>query len=149
MSKRNPFQACDTRHGVHVPYWHAVVTWIGLCVAVLMSVPAPVSAQATVDTYLHGSGGTANPPTLFLTTTAPTTATAKSKDSPSINFTGGNAWQLVGTWPTASVPAAGKLTALTPLHAWLGLTNSDDQGTNFDLLAEVTRTATSLRHEWT
>src|SRR6185503_6396621 len=31
----------------------------------------------------------------------------------------------------------GKLEALTPLHVWLGLKNSDDQGTNFDLLVEV------------
>jgi hypothetical protein len=29
------------------------------------------------------------------------------------------------------------LTALSPVHAWLGLRNSDDQGTQFDVLAEL------------
>jgi len=109
---------------------------IGLTVASL-AVAVSAHAQTTTDQYLHGSGGTANPPTLMLNATAPTDTTAKYKDSSSVNFTGGNAWQLVGTWPTSPVLAAGKLTGLTSLHVWLGLKNSDDQGTNFDLLAEV------------
>lgn len=137
MSKRNHVSECGMCTDAREPRWRAVLTWLGLCVALVLSAPMLVSAQSTVDTYLHGSGGTANPPSLFLDATAPTTSTAKYKDSSSINFNGGNAWQLVGTWPTSSVPAAGKLTALTSLHAWLGLKNSDDQGTNFDLLAEV------------
>ncbi len=33
------------------------------------------------------------------------------------------------------------LTALSPAHVWLGLKNSDDVGTNFDLKAEIFRTA--------
>ena len=41
--------------------------------------------------------------------------------------------------------ASGSLTALSDLHVWLGLQNSDDQGTNFDLRAEFTRTAPSSR----
>ena len=106
-----------------------------LCVA-LSAVP-PASANSTFDFYLHGRGGTANPPTLFLDTRAPTASTEKYKDSPSINFSGGNHWQPVGTWATSPVPAPGTVTALQPVHVWLGLKDDDDQGTKFDLLAEL------------
>ena len=34
-------------------------------------------------------------------------------------------------------PAAETLTALSPAHLWIGLKNSDDQGTQFDLKAEL------------
>lgn len=103
-------------------------------------------AQTTTQTvYLHGSGGTANPPTLFLNLTAPTGSTAKYKDSTSVNFSGGNAWKQVGTWsPPAGASGAATLQALTSLHVWLGLKNSDDQGTRFDVLAEVTVNGTTL-----
>jgi len=87
--------------------------------------------------YLHGTGPNDNPPTLFLNKTAPTVTTAKFKDSASINFNGGNPWKEVGTWPAGSALTSGMLTALSDLHVWLGLKNSDDQGTNFDLRAEV------------
>ncbi|MGH7206225.1 MAG: Ig-like domain-containing protein, partial [Nitrospiraceae bacterium] len=102
-------------------------------------VPLPVLAQTTTDYFLHGSGGTANPPTVFLNTTTPTDTTAKYKDSTSVNFSGGNPWKEVGTWPTTPVPPAGTLTAVQPVHVWLGLKNSDDQGTKFDLLAELSK----------
>jgi hypothetical protein len=36
-------------------------------------------------------------------------------------------------------PAPPSVEALSPAHAWIGLKNSDDVGTNFDLLAEVLR----------
>ncbi len=85
--------------------------------------------------YLHGTGPDNNPPTLFLDQTAPTAATAKFRDSAAINFNGGNPWKNVGAWPR--VQAAGTMTALSDLHVWLGLKNSDDQGTRFDLRAEV------------
>ncbi|MGH7261651.1 MAG: hypothetical protein ACREI9_13405, partial [Nitrospiraceae bacterium] len=64
-------------------------------------------AQSTPTFYLHGSGGTANPPTLFLDTTAPAGSTAKYKDSPSVNFNSGNPWQAVGTWSAAPALTAG------------------------------------------
>jgi hypothetical protein len=87
--------------------------------------------------YLHGTGPNSNPPALFLNNAAPTATTAKFKDSPAVNFSGGNPWKEVGTWPAASALTAGTLTALSDLHVWLGLKNSDDQGTRFDLRAEV------------
>src|SRR5438445_1620258 len=99
-------------------------------------------SQTSSDFFLHGSGGTANPPTLFLDRTGPTATTEKFKDSPSVNFSGGNPWKQVGTWPAQSALTNGTLTALSPLHVWLGVQSSNDQGTNFDLLAEVSKNGT-------
>jgi hypothetical protein len=39
---------------------------------------------------------------------------------------------------------AGQLTSLSDLHVWLGLKNSDDIGTRFDLRAEVYRNGVLL-----
>jgi len=91
--------------------------------------------------YLHGTGPNANPPTLFLDNTAPTASTAKYRDSTGVNFSGGNLWKEIGTWTTG---ATGTLTALNNLHVWLGLKNSDDIGTRFDLRAEVYKNGQSL-----
>ena len=104
-----------------------------------VSLVSSASAQTATNFFLHGTGADANPPTLFLDTGAPTASTAKYKDSAGVNFAGGNPWIEVGTWPANPVPAAGTLTALAPLHVWLGLKNSDDQGTNYDVRAELTR----------
>jgi hypothetical protein len=40
--------------------------------------------------------------------------------------------------------AAGTLTALSPAHLWIGLKNSDDQGTQFDLRVELLRNGTAV-----
>lgn len=85
------------------------------------------------DIFLHANGSI-----LFLDSIAPTATTAQFKDSASIKFNGGNLWKEVGIW-TTTVGSAETLTALSDLHAWLGLKNSDDQGTRFDLRAEVLR----------
>jgi hypothetical protein len=74
---------------------------------------------------------------LFLDNTAPTAAMAKFRDSASLKFAGGNPWKEIGTWPAASALTTAKLTALSNLRVWLGLKNSDDQGTRFDLRVEV------------
>ena len=87
--------------------------------------------------YLHGSG--ANPPTLTLDSTAPSATSAKFKDSTSISFSRGNPWKEIGTWAAAPASSAQTLSGLSDLHAFLGLKNSDDQGTQFDLRAEVFR----------
>ena len=97
---------------------------------------ARVQASATtVDFFLHGNSN------LFLDTSSPTATTAKYVDSASIKFSGGNPWTVVGTWTSpllaVSLAADGRLKAASPLDVWLGLKNSDDQGTNFDLLAEL------------
>ena len=95
------------------------------------------AATVLADFFLHGSGPTANPSTLFLNGTAPTATTARSKDSAAIKFSGGNSWKEIGTWTTQPVPSSGTLSALSNLRTWIGLKNSDDQGTWFDLRAEV------------
>ena len=97
----------------------------------------PIYVQSQTTFYLHGTGATNNPPTLFLDTIAPTATTEKFKDSTSISRNGGNPWKEVGTWTAASSATPATLAALSDFHAWLGLKNSDDQGTFFDLRVEA------------
>ena len=104
--------------------------------------PPPIPSTATL--YLHGSGGTANPPTLTLDEVAPTGTTPKYKDSPSVNFAGGNIWKKVGTWSAAPATESSTVLSIEELHTWLGLKNSDDQNTRFDLKAEVYRNDVQL-----
>ncbi|MGH9754252.1 MAG: lamin tail domain-containing protein [Blastocatellia bacterium] len=92
--------------------------------------------------FLHGEGSANNPPTLFLDQTAPTATTAKFKDSAAIKFRGGNSWKEIGHWQAAPAMTIGTLTALSDLRVWIGLKNSDDQGTRFDLRAEVYKNGT-------
>jgi hypothetical protein len=101
--------------------------------------PTATSAPLTLPFFLHGSGATANPPTLFLNASAPTDTTAKYRDSASVNFNGGNLWKEIGMWTATPVETTGQLTSLSDLYVWLGLKNSDDIGTRFDLRAEVYR----------
>jgi len=108
-----------------------------------------VEAQSPIDFFLHGTGPDNNPPTLFLNTAEPTVATAKFRDSASVNFNGGNPWKEIGTWPAASPLTTGTLTALSDLHVWLGLKNSDDQGTQFDLRAEVLKNGVVIASDLT
>jgi RHS repeat-associated protein len=100
-----------------------------------------IATPASAAFYLHGTGPTANPPTLFLDDTNPTATTAKYRDSVGVNFSGGNLWKEIGTW---TINTTGTLTELNNLHVWLGLKNSDDIGTRFDLRAEVYRNGQSL-----
>ena len=83
---------------------------------------------------LRGTGPDANPSNLFLGS-APTASAPKYRDSVGIKFAGGNAFKELGTW--AVTPSEGNLTSAGPLHAWIGLKNSDDQGTRFDLRTEL------------
>jgi len=82
-----------------------------------------------VDFFLHGCASLDN--------NSPTALTAKYKDSPSIKFSGGNPWKEIGIWTAPASLADGRLEALCGVDVWLGLKNSDDQGTNFDLRVEV------------
>jgi hypothetical protein len=90
--------------------------------------------------FLHGSGATANPPSLTVDDLTPTGTTARYKDSAATSFGGGNGWKEIGTWAASPDVTHGALTTLNALHVWLGLKSSDDQGTRFDLLAEVYKT---------
>ena len=92
--------------------------------------------------FLHGSGGTANPPTLALSTLAPAGTTAKYQDSPALAFASGNPWLAVGTWKSPPGLGSGTLSALGAAQVWLGLKNSDDIGTNFDLRVEAYKNGT-------
>jgi N-acetylneuraminic acid mutarotase len=97
---------------------------------------SPITA---LPIFLRGTGGPANPSILSLSAVAPTAATAKYKDSPSVKFAGGNPWTTVGTWVSAPGLVNGTITALDDAHVWLGLKNSDDIGTRFDLRVEAYR----------
>jgi Concanavalin A-like lectin/glucanases superfamily len=95
------------------------------------------NAGGKCNVFLHGSGAIANPPTLFLDGTTTTGSTPKQKDSAGIKFAGGNPWKEIGTWTADPTFFSGSLTTLSDLHVWIGLKNSDDIGTRFDLAAEV------------
>ncbi len=97
----------------------------------------PIGMPISLPAFLHGSGSHTNPRVLFLDDEAPTGSTAKHKDSGRIKFGGGNPWRPVGTWTIDPALTSGTLTALGDLHVWLGLKNSDDAGTRFDVAAEV------------
>ena len=84
--------------------------------------------------FLHAQGTS-----LFLDANVPPDATADFRDSASFKFLGGNVWKTIGTWSGPETGSPQTLKGLGDLHVWLGLKNSDDQGTRFDLLAEVLR----------
>lgn len=81
--------------------------------------------------YLHATATT-----LFVNASAPTATVAKTKDSPIVTFANGNPWKEIGVW-TAPPGQVSSVSALGNLRVWLGLKNSDDQGTQFDVKAEV------------
>ncbi len=108
-----------------------------LTVAFAVDVTIASSADAFRPLFLHGSGGPANQPTLFLDGATPSSPTEKHRDSAPVRFSGGNPWKEIGAWSAAPGAAGGALSAPTPLLAWIGLRNSDDQGTRFDLRVDV------------
>jgi alpha-tubulin suppressor-like RCC1 family protein len=55
------------------------------------------AADPVTDLFLHTSGND------YFDSTAPTFGTAKFRDSPSVNFAGGNPWKPVGMW-TRTIP---------------------------------------------
>jgi hypothetical protein len=77
-----------------------------------------------------GTGGS-----LLLTEIAPTSTTAKFTDSPVVSRSNGNPWKKIGAWD-AFAGRSCLVEEVSDLHVWLGLRNSDDQGTQFDLKAE-------------
>jgi hypothetical protein len=87
---------------------------------------------APTGLYLDGTGPASASTTLIFNQVAPTGTSPRSEDSAGINFNNGNPWVEVGTWS-----GDGDLVGAGTLHLWLGLKNSDDQGTNFDVRAEL------------
>jgi hypothetical protein len=103
--------------------------------AVWLSGLAPVAA-APEPLYLHTSGSSN-----VLNAVPPTAAAEQSKRSAAVVRT---AYKLVGSWSAAPIPgAAVAFGEFGDLHVWLGLVNSDDQGTNFDLRAELVKNGAS------
>jgi hypothetical protein len=89
------------------------------------------SFGAGIDYFLRTSGNT-----LLLKTDPPTSSAVTFRDSAAVKFAGGNAWKDIGTWTAAPTPT-GTLTSLGALNAWVGLKNSDDIGTRFDVRAQL------------
>ena len=111
---------------------------LSLAIVLLISL---LALPAHAAFFLRGTGPDNNPSVIFLDSAAPTAATPKYRDSASVKFAGGNQWKEIGTWGMATT---GTLTEANELHVWLGLKNSDDMGTRFDLWAELYRNATTL-----
>jgi len=105
-----------------------------------ISSPVPTPSRCSnmrleppIALYLdRGTGGN-----LLLTEAAPTSTTAKFTDSPVLSRSNGNPWKEIGAWDTVINPLPCPIAEIGDLHVWLGLRNSDDQGTQFDLKAEV------------
>ncbi len=89
---------------------------------------SPAVCSAT-DYYFHTTT-TSNE----INNNAPTATTAKFKDSPAVNRT---TYQEIGVWSAAPLIAPMQLESLSSLVTWIGLKNSDDQGTYFDLKVEI------------
>ena len=80
------------------------------------------------DYYLRLLGGD------VLSPSSPAATTAQFKDSPAVNRT---TYQEIGVWAATPASTTLRLSETTAAHVWLGLKNSDDQGTYFDLRAEL------------
>ena len=73
----------------------------------------------------------------LLTEMPPTGPAAKYADSPALSRSNGNPWREIGTWRTGLGTFEGRLAEVHDLEIWLGLRNSDDQGTSVDVRADL------------
>jgi hypothetical protein len=109
---------------------------IGSAAALAFSGGQPAFAQTSCDFFTYHL--TRSPGSqLLLTTTAPTGAAANFEDSAALASAGGNPWIPIGEWETSGPGVGCRLFSLGSLQTFIGLKNSDDQGTKFDLRAEV------------
>jgi hypothetical protein len=92
-------------------------------------VVTPTAPSFAADWFLHTTSADHT-----LDQASSTATTAKFKDSPAINRT---TYRTIGTWEAAPATEALSLELMTALRIWVGLKNSDDQGTYFDVRAEV------------
>lgn len=102
--------------------------WVGQVVGT--PIDLSVSGEISAEFFLHG-------PSLSLNATPPTSTSARLVDSPLLRLTGGNPWREVGRWNAPLGLVDGLLETLGPVQIWLGLTNSGDQGTRFDVRVEI------------
>jgi len=109
---------------------------IGSVAALVLGGGRPAFAQLTCDPVtLHLNRSPANQ--LLLVTTTPAGMPAKFTDSAPLATAGGNPWRSIGVWEASVAESGCDLETLGDLRIFIGLRNSDDQGTKFDLLAEV------------
>ena len=87
---------------------------------------------STLTFHLHAANNN-----LTLEQTAPPAGPANFVDSPALSRAAGNPWRQIGEWEGYTGGTSCLIFGISPVHVWLGLRNSDDQGTNFDLKAEV------------
>jgi hypothetical protein len=88
------------------------------------------------DLFLHGHGSMEHSPILFLDGVLPDATDTRQRDSGAVKLAGGNPWKAIGTWSADPEATTGAL-LIGRLDSWLGLKKSDDEGTNFDLRAEL------------
>jgi hypothetical protein len=98
------------------------------CLVLMIGLVADVAGAGAGDLFLHSTTND------FLNATAPTSSTAKFKDSAALDRT---TYRDIGAWAAATTTTATRLTSLSALHVWIGLKNTDDQGTYFDVRAEL------------
>jgi hypothetical protein len=98
-----------------------------------MTVTLVVAATAAVTLHLDRDAAGNR----LLTDTPPEGVAAQYADSPALSRSKGNPWRAIGTWQTAPGAFEGQLAETHDLEVWLGLRNSDDQGTSYDLRAEL------------
>jgi hypothetical protein len=103
----------------------SVVTMLaaGPAAATVGSCDAPV--------FLH-----LNTPGTVLSETAPGAGTGTFVELPALRRSGGNPYLLFGEWD-GSFESHAACSDVYDLQLWLGLRNSDDQGTNFDVKVEL------------
>jgi probable HAF family extracellular repeat protein len=82
--------------------------------------------------FLHVSSNS-----LLLDNVVPTDATVDTRSSGALKFAGGNAWRTIGTWAKPKTGSSETINGPAYMRAWLGLVNSDDQGTRFDIRVEL------------
>jgi hypothetical protein len=111
-----------------IPALSLVIPLLGLFLWLELPCPTVVVALTSGDYFLRLMGADA------LSTTSPTATTAQFKDSPAVTR---SAYQVIGEWGATPADSSLRLSETTALHVWLGLKNSDDQGTYFDLRAEL------------
>jgi hypothetical protein len=87
-------------------------------------------ARATAEVFLVNRPGIPSD----LGTRIPVTPT-QSADSPALGFSKGNPWKDIGNWSGALDLGTTEVVGVSPLRVWVGLKNSDDVGTRFDLRA--------------
>jgi hypothetical protein len=74
---------------------------------------------------------------LLLSGTPPVAGAATWADAPALARAHGNPWRVIGTWAAAPGTVGGALAGIRELEVWLGLRNSDDQGTAVDIRAAL------------